>query len=83
MDNDDIIMLCTYNHKNNCVPFIAGLFLTLQVASLDPTLSVLDTTHLLKEVQPKILFVAPEAVSLIEESLSEAGSIKNIAFLVY
>lgn len=66
-------MLCTNNHKNTCVPFIAGLFLGLQIASLDPSLSLLDTKHLVNEVKPRIVFVIPEAVELIEESLTEAG----------
>ncbi|KAJ8951639.1 hypothetical protein NQ318_012309 [Aromia moschata] len=70
---DDIVMICSYNHKNSCIPFIASTFLRVLVASLDPTLSLMDTTHLMNEVKPKIIFVVPEALKLIETSLNETG----------
>ncbi|KAJ8951647.1 hypothetical protein NQ318_012318 [Aromia moschata] len=70
---DDIVMICSYNHKNSCIPFIASTFLRVPVASLDPTLSLMDTTHLMNEVKPKIIFVVPEALKLIETSLNETG----------
>ncbi|KAG5877740.1 hypothetical protein JTB14_005975 [Gonioctena quinquepunctata] len=72
LSKDDVIMLCSDNHGNSCVPFIAGIFLGIPVSSLDPHLSVLDTIHLLKQVTPSILFVVPSALELVESSLKAA-----------
>jgi 4-coumarate--CoA ligase len=69
---NDIVCLCTYNHLNSCVPFIASMFLGVKVASLDPTLSVADTSYLLKQVKPTIIFLVPQAIKLIEESVEKA-----------
>lgn len=73
-------MLCSSNHKNSCVPFIASMFLGIPVASLDPALSILDITCLLKQVQPKIIFVVSKALGLIEDSLEELGGKRVCTF---
>ncbi|XP_074034975.1 luciferin 4-monooxygenase [Leptinotarsa decemlineata] len=72
LNNNDVVMLCSNNHENSCIPFIASLFLGVPVASLDPALSIMDTSHLLKEVTPKIMFVVSHALEMIETSLLEA-----------
>lgn len=36
---DHVVSLCTPNHLDTCVPFIACLMLGIKVASLDPSLS--------------------------------------------
>ncbi|VEN42268.1 unnamed protein product, partial [Callosobruchus maculatus] len=72
LTKEDVVIICSTNHKDSCVPFIACLFLGIPVASLDPMLSALDTTHLLKEVTPKVLFVVPKSVDLINSCLREA-----------
>ncbi|RZB38699.1 4-coumarate--CoA ligase 1-like, partial [Asbolus verrucosus] len=69
---DDVVCLCTYNHFNSCVPFISCLFLGIKVASLDPTLSVADTSYLLQQVKPAMIFLVPEATNLIETSVELA-----------
>lgn len=69
----DIITICTNNHMNSTVPYVGTLFLGCRVASLDPTLSLADTTHLLNLVKPRMVFVIPEAVELIEEALESTG----------
>lgn len=48
------------------------------MASLDPNLSLLDVSHLLKEVKPKILFLIPEVVELLEAALEDAGTIDQL-----
>ncbi|KAL1517920.1 hypothetical protein ABEB36_001619 [Hypothenemus hampei] len=69
----DVVTLCTYNHENSCVPFIATQFLGLKVASLDPSFTVGEASYLLDMVKPKIVFVVAEAVEMIVESLEKAG----------
>lgn len=73
LSKDDVVALCSHNHKNSVVPFLACTFLGLQVASLDPILSLLDTTHLISEVRPKIVFVVPQALAVIESALDKTG----------
>ncbi|KAL1517921.1 hypothetical protein ABEB36_001620 [Hypothenemus hampei] len=68
----DVIALCTYNHENSCVPFIASQFLGLKVASLDPSFTVGEASYLIDMIKPKILFVVAEAVETIAESLEKA-----------
>nr|CAI5853440.1 unnamed protein product [Callosobruchus analis] len=72
LTKEDVVTLCSTNHKDSCVPFIACLFLGIPVASLDPMLSALDTTHLIKEVTPRVLFVVSKSVDLIDSCLREA-----------
>ncbi|XP_023311197.1 4-coumarate--CoA ligase 1-like isoform X1 [Anoplophora glabripennis] len=69
---DDIVSSCTYNHKNSIIPFIASLFLGIKTAHFDPSLSHLDTIHLLKLIKPKIIFVALESLPLMEKCLNES-----------
>ncbi|KAF2891292.1 hypothetical protein ILUMI_14882, partial [Ignelater luminosus] len=71
---DDTVTLCTFNHLNSVVPYISTFFIGAKVASLDPTLSLADTIHLLKQVTPKIIFVIPEALELIEKAKEEISS---------
>lgn len=79
LSKDDVVVLCSYNHKNSVVPFVACTFLGVQVASLDPLLSLMDSTHLVAEVKPKVIFVVPEALEVIETALERTGlNLKNI-----
>ncbi|XP_072375866.1 luciferin 4-monooxygenase-like, partial [Diabrotica undecimpunctata] len=73
LTNDDVVVLCSYNHKESVVPFIASIFLNIPVASMDQTLSILETVYLLKEVKPKIIFVVLEGLELMETSVKQAG----------
>ncbi|KAF2893286.1 hypothetical protein ILUMI_12887 [Ignelater luminosus] len=68
----DIITICTSNHLNTCVPVIATFFLGAKVANLDATISLSDTAYLLKQVKPKMIFVADDAIKLIEGALTES-----------
>ncbi|XP_044269470.1 luciferin 4-monooxygenase-like isoform X2 [Tribolium madens] len=68
---DHIVTLCTTNHLNSVVPFIATQFIGARVASLDPSFSQKEMSYLLKQVRPKILFVIPEVATTIENILKE------------
>ncbi|EEZ99576.2 uncharacterized protein LOC655644 [Tribolium castaneum] len=72
LTENDLVCLCSYNQKDICTPFIASMFLGLKVTSLDPSLSLADTAYLLKQVKPTIIFVVPEALDLIENSIEQA-----------
>lgn len=76
LTENDIVCLCTYNHCDSFVPFIAASFLSIKIASLDPTLSVADVSYLLNQVKPAIIFFVPESVELIEQSLQETDFLK-------
>ncbi|XP_057661709.1 uncharacterized protein LOC130897115 isoform X1 [Diorhabda carinulata] len=81
LTRDDIIVICSTNNQFTVVPFIASLFLNVPVATLDPTLSCLDFDYLLKEVKPKVIFIIPEVVEMVETSLQNAGIITEIILI--
>lgn len=65
----DIITLCSYNHMDLCVPYIATLFLGAIPTAVDPSMTSDEIAHLLNLVKPKLLFVVSEAVTLIKGAL--------------
>ncbi|KAJ8967845.1 hypothetical protein NQ314_002607, partial [Rhamnusium bicolor] len=69
IDKNDIISTCTHNHKNSVVPIIASFFVGTKIANFDPNLSHLDTIHLLKLIEPKIIFVSLELLPFMEKCL--------------
>ncbi|KAJ8919720.1 hypothetical protein NQ315_006248 [Exocentrus adspersus] len=73
LDKDDVVVLCSYNQKNSAVPFLACTLLGIRVASLDPILSLWDITYLIAEVKPRIVFVVPETLQVLESALEETG----------
>lgn len=69
IQSGDMITLCSHNHFNSIVPFIASFFLGCNVSSLDPTMSSNDCIYLTKQVKPKIIFASEKAEELIESIL--------------
>ncbi|CAH1106453.1 unnamed protein product [Psylliodes chrysocephalus] len=69
----DIVSSCTHNHKNSIIPFIATQFLGAISATFDENLPQLDTVHLLKLVQPKILFVSENSLEFMEKCVHKAN----------
>lgn len=67
----DIIVTCSYNHLDGCLPFIASTFIGCLPASLDPTFSSAENKHLLSQIKPKIIFVSDESVAMIEKTIDE------------
>lgn len=66
-----MVAFCSYNSVDNIIPIISSLYLGAKVVSLDPTLSIRQTNHLLSLVSPRFIFVEEESVPLIEKSLNE------------
>lgn len=62
----DMITLCSHNHFNSIIPFIASFFLGCNVSSLDPTMSSKDCIYLTKQVKPRMIFASEKAEELIE-----------------
>ncbi|KAF2895840.1 hypothetical protein ILUMI_10336 [Ignelater luminosus] len=71
--SDHIITICSYNNIHNSVPYIASIFLGAKIACLDPELNPRDTTLLLSQICPKMIFAGPEAIELLENSIRESG----------
>lgn len=64
----DVISVCSFNNINLSVALIAGYFVGAKQANTDPRISLTDTIFLLKQVKPKIIFVCPQGLKLIEEA---------------
>lgn len=74
IEKDDVVCVCTHDdHLNSSVPLIASAFIGAIATCLEPDFSLADTTHLLKVVPPKIIFVVPEALKLIENAVEAAS----------
>ncbi|KAK4873028.1 hypothetical protein RN001_015057 [Aquatica leii] len=78
---NDIISTCTFTRLDSCVPYLATLFLGAKIANFDPTLSLQDTVHLMKQVTPKIIFVIPETLDVIKNAVKELN--KQITIVVF
>lgn len=65
----DIVTFCSYNHMDVCVPYIATVFLGAIPTAVDPSMTLDELVYLLNLVKPKMIFVVPEAVSLVESAL--------------
>ncbi|KAF2893947.1 hypothetical protein ILUMI_12221 [Ignelater luminosus] len=70
---EDIITVCSHNHFDTNVPIIASLFIGVKTASIDPTLCLSDSKHLLKQIKPKMIFVSQNGIKLIEDVIQEIG----------
>ncbi|KAF2886957.1 hypothetical protein ILUMI_19216, partial [Ignelater luminosus] len=81
LTSNDIIAVFAANHLNCFVPTISSLFIGIKPVPLDPNLSLNDTIYLLKQINPKIVFVAPEAVELMENAVKElTGNVEIVVF---
>ena len=67
----DVITLCTRNHLNAAVPYIATQFVGAVIGSIDPSFSEQEMNHLLNTVRSKMIFAIPESVPVLEKVLQE------------
>ncbi|KAF2885425.1 hypothetical protein ILUMI_20748 [Ignelater luminosus] len=70
---NDVITVCSHNTLDCLIPFYASFFVGAVSANIDPLLPLSSTVDLLKQVRPKMIFVVPEGVELIENTLKEIG----------
>lgn len=66
---------------DSTLPLIAAQYLGGTVAPLDPSLSARDSAYLIKLMNPKMIFVSPEATMLIEKACAEAKCEPEIVVL--
>lgn len=69
--NRDIVMGCSDNHLDACIPILAALFLGAIPCSMDPNLTHLEATHIINQVKPKMVFTIPSSLKLIEKVCQE------------
>lgn len=66
---NDMITLCTPNTLDCFLPYLASIFIQTKVSSLDPTIPVDESAHLLNIVKPTYIFCHSKCVELIEKAL--------------
>lgn len=71
LTSEDIILLCTNNHFNDSVAWIASIFIGCKVATIDPNFSLMDVNLLLKVVKPKLAIIIPEVEEMIDTALKQ------------
>lgn len=69
---NDIISICSHNSFDCLTSFYASLFVGSVPANLQPSLPLADIVYFLRLVRPKIIFVASETVTLIEDAVKES-----------
>ncbi|XP_017775781.1 PREDICTED: luciferin 4-monooxygenase-like [Nicrophorus vespilloides] len=70
---EDRICLCSHNQMDTNIAFMGTIYTGAKPASLDPSLSVEDTIHLLKISTPKMVFASEDAEDLMEKAIKESG----------
>lgn len=67
----DVIAICSYHHLHSCLPLIASIFLGAIVTSFDPRLSHYFITQVLRQLEPKLIFVDAGVRRIIEGKFYE------------
>lgn len=65
----DVILICSYNNMDTCVPYISAMFLGAVTTGLHPGLPRSDIEKCLKQTKPKMIFIEVDAVKTIEDSV--------------
>ncbi|KAK4872851.1 hypothetical protein RN001_014880 [Aquatica leii] len=66
---NDIVATCMANHTNSCVTLFASLFVGVKLVCFDYRMEDKETAILMKQIEPKIIFVDLESISFIESTL--------------
>lgn len=80
VQKEDVIAICSYHHVDTCVPLLAAMFLGAKATSFDPRLNDFFIGQILKQIEPKILFVDPEIYDSVESSCYELYFVYFITF---
>ncbi|KRT79107.1 AMP-binding protein [Oryctes borbonicus] len=77
----DIILTCSYNSMDAILPVYSTLYLNATTVTLDPMISLRDSTHLINAISPKLIFVVPEAIALIEGAIANLKEAPGIVVM--
>lgn len=69
---EDLIGLCTSNHKNTYIPYLAGLFNGNRVVAFDRSSDRKEMQNCLVNVTPKIMFVGEDSLTFLQECMQSA-----------
>ena len=69
--SSSIVTICSHNQFNAYVTFVGAVFLGAKVASLDPTISHNDSKHLMRQVNPDIIFCTCSCLEKFKEIVSD------------
>ncbi|GJQ77869.1 hypothetical protein Trydic_g16122 [Trypoxylus dichotomus] len=71
VQKNDVILVCSSNNMDSIVPILGSIYINAISVTLDPSISLRDTSHLLKLVRPKIILVEESSIELIQSALKE------------
>lgn len=69
----DVVLGCSPNSLDAILPILSALYVGAIPATLDPSVSLKNTIHLLKITKPKFVFVVENAVELVHSALKQLG----------
>ncbi|GJQ77867.1 hypothetical protein Trydic_g16120 [Trypoxylus dichotomus] len=73
VEKGDVILGCSPNSLDAILPVLSALYVGAIPATLDPSVSLRNTIHLLKITKPKFVFVVENAVELVQSALKQLG----------
>lgn len=83
ISSEDVVTICSLNIMESYVVLFATLLVGAKAASLDPSLSISDMEHLLKQVEPKLIFCGEESTNMLEIVLSNIQVSNNNKIVVF
>lgn len=69
----DVVLGCSPNSLDAILPILSALYVGGIPATLDPSVTLRDTLHLLKTTKPKFVFVVENAVELVQSAAKQLG----------
>ncbi|KAI4471459.1 long-chain-fatty-acid--coa ligase [Holotrichia oblita] len=69
----DVVLGCSPNSLDAVLPILSALYVGAIPATLDPSVTLRDTLHLLKMTKPKFVFVVENAVELVQTAVKQLG----------
>ncbi|XP_050465692.1 uncharacterized protein LOC126858959 isoform X1 [Cataglyphis hispanica] len=75
---NDVIMICTNNHLDAYVPFLAALYIGAIVSPLDQYFAEDNLSYFLEQVKPVMLFIDEKFYEIAYRSANQLNLLKNI-----
>lgn len=65
----EVVLNCSSNNMDTFLPLYSTLYLNAVTVTLDPSIPLRTSVHLLKIVSPRMIFVQESAIDLIEKAV--------------
>ncbi|KAF5283186.1 hypothetical protein FQR65_LT02698 [Abscondita terminalis] len=70
---NDLILICTLNTVDSCIPIFASLYIGAKVTFFDHQIPLREATLMINEINPVMMFISLESVHFIEKLMKESN----------